>query len=248
MMVNSIGHLEAIRGNDPLTQMGGLALDFVTKMVPSPLAMFFVVRNQREYVLATVKAEPILGADPDLIGRDYLKCTAKSDPFMKLVNGHRRTNLICTGGLATVPGFEGGELDECFFSEYELGPVVVLAMWDEASSQHCLVLLARSRDESEFSEREKTFLRQVAPLLTQSYHCAIGIGGQTAPAPSSLAAVLTPRELEIAMLAAQGARNSEIAEKLSIAHGTVKTHMHSIYSKLGVDSRVYLALGLGVAN
>lgn len=53
---------------------------------------------------------------------------------------------------------------------------------------------------------------------------------------------LTPRELEIVRMAASGARNRDIAERLSITEGTVKIHFHNIYEKLEIDSRVGLAL------
>lgn len=56
-----------------------------------------------------------------------------------------------------------------------------------------------------------------------------------------LAKLLTPREIEIVRLVAQGHRNKEIAWKLSISEGTVKLHVHHIYEKLGVNSRVDLA-------
>lgn len=54
--------------------------------------------------------------------------------------------------------------------------------------------------------------------------------------------VLTPRELEIVRMVAQGLRNRGIAEKLFITEGTVKVHLHNIYEKLGVDGRVELTL------
>jgi DNA-binding NarL/FixJ family response regulator len=55
---------------------------------------------------------------------------------------------------------------------------------------------------------------------------------------------LTPREVEIAKAIGSGLRNKEIAEKLSISEGTVKIHLHTIYSKLGVDGRMALLLHL----
>lgn len=48
---------------------------------------------------------------------------------------------------------------------------------------------------------------------------------------------LSPREEEIARLAARGLRNREIAEKLVISEWTVKNHMQSIYTKLSIDRR-----------
>jgi DNA-binding NarL/FixJ family response regulator len=59
------------------------------------------------------------------------------------------------------------------------------------------------------------------------------------PDPSK---VLTPREIEVVRLLAAGLRNREIARRLLISEGTVKIHLHNVFSKLGMDNR--LALGL----
>ena len=48
---------------------------------------------------------------------------------------------------------------------------------------------------------------------------------------------LTPRELEVLGLIAQGANNSQIAEKLVITGKTVRNHITSIFSKLQVADR-----------
>ena len=53
---------------------------------------------------------------------------------------------------------------------------------------------------------------------------------------------LTPREIEIVRMVAQGLRNRTIAERLSISEGTVKVHLHNIYEKLGVGGRLELVL------
>ena len=53
---------------------------------------------------------------------------------------------------------------------------------------------------------------------------------------------LTPRELEIVRMVAQGLRNKMIAERLSISEGTVKVHLHNIYEKLDVGGRLELVL------
>lgn len=54
--------------------------------------------------------------------------------------------------------------------------------------------------------------------------------------------VLTPRELEIVRLVAEGLRNRSVAERLFISEGTVKIHLHRIYEKLEVGGRLELAL------
>ncbi len=53
---------------------------------------------------------------------------------------------------------------------------------------------------------------------------------------------LTPREIEIVRMVAQGLRNKVIADRLSISEGTVKVHLHNVYEKLGVDGRLELVL------
>jgi len=61
-------------------------------------------------------------------------------------------------------------------------------------------------------------------------------------ATRTMAKILTPRELQIAGAVASGLRNKEIADKLGIAEGTVKIHLHVIYEKLKIDGRMALVL------
>lgn len=55
-------------------------------------------------------------------------------------------------------------------------------------------------------------------------------------------ATLTPRELEIVRMVAQGLRNRVIGERLVISESTVKVHLHNIYEKLGIEGRLELVL------
>jgi DNA-binding NarL/FixJ family response regulator len=50
--------------------------------------------------------------------------------------------------------------------------------------------------------------------------------------------VLTPRELDVLRLMAQGQTNQQIARSLFLSLGTVKKHVRSILVKLGVSDRV----------
>jgi DNA-binding NarL/FixJ family response regulator len=52
---------------------------------------------------------------------------------------------------------------------------------------------------------------------------------------------LTPRESEILRLIAGGLKNRSIAERLSISHETVRWHIRSLHSKLGVQDRLETA-------
>ncbi|MCB0224129.1 MAG: hypothetical protein KDI02_10595, partial [Anaerolineae bacterium] len=59
----------------------------------------------------------------------------------------------------------------------------------------------------------------------------------SSPARQPLIEPLSDRELEVLDLIAAGLSNQEIADKLIIAEGTVKKHIHNIFGKLGVRRR-----------
>ena len=51
---------------------------------------------------------------------------------------------------------------------------------------------------------------------------------------------LTPQELQIAQMAAEGLSNREIGERLYLSHRTVGSHLYRIFPKLGVTTRAQL--------
>ncbi len=57
----------------------------------------------------------------------------------------------------------------------------------------------------------------------------------------ALPADLTVREREIALLAADGLHNREIAKKLFVTENTVRTHLRTVFQKLDIDRRAKLA-------
>ena len=59
---------------------------------------------------------------------------------------------------------------------------------------------------------------------------------------------LTPRERELVGFVAGGASNKDIARRLSISVSTVKTHLTSIFGKLGLSTRLELAVAIGRAT
>ncbi|GCF10933.1 response regulator [Dictyobacter arantiisoli] len=61
------------------------------------------------------------------------------------------------------------------------------------------------------------------------------------PARSTHLEQLSPREIEILKLLAEGASNRKIAEQLVLAEGTVKNHVSNILSKLHIENRTQAA-------
>ncbi|HUQ57001.1 response regulator transcription factor [Lentzea sp.] len=53
---------------------------------------------------------------------------------------------------------------------------------------------------------------------------------------------LTPRELDVLVLLAEGLGNQDIADRLHIGVTTVKTHVTALMTKTGADNRVRLAV------
>jgi DNA-binding CsgD family transcriptional regulator len=53
---------------------------------------------------------------------------------------------------------------------------------------------------------------------------------------------MSPRELEVAKLVCSGFTNSDIAKKLNVCTGTVKTHLRSIFGKTRTRNRISMLL------
>jgi DNA-binding CsgD family transcriptional regulator len=68
---------------------------------------------------------------------------------------------------------------------------------------------------------------------------------------TELPTALTPRELDLLQLAAQGSSGPQIARELVLSRATVKTHFENIYGKLGIRDRVAavaMAMRLGLID
>jgi DNA-binding CsgD family transcriptional regulator len=81
----------------------------------------------------------------------------------------------------------------------------------------------------DFSERDRALLVLLRPHLYQAY---LDAERRRHPVPR-----LTPRQDDLLRLLAAGYTNTQIARKLGISEGTVRTHLENIYEKLGVSSR-----------
>jgi len=81
--------------------------------------------------------------------------------------------------------------------------------------------------------------RAVAPVFVDGLLASRAPTDGPAPAAGqqSLIEPLSERELEVLRLVAAGLSNGEIAAKLFVSVGTVKTHVHNIFGKLGVVGR-----------
>jgi len=115
-----------------------------------------------------------------------------------------------------------------------------------------LTQLKKLLQEAEPEHFIRTFLdfgEPLMPLLAEAARRGVTPGyvgeileaykGAKPPSADSTALVepLSDREIEVLRLVVAGLSNREIADQLVISVGTVKTHIHNIYGKLGVISR-----------
>jgi two-component system nitrate/nitrite response regulator NarL len=73
-----------------------------------------------------------------------------------------------------------------------------------------------------------------------------GIAAEIRLSTSGERPVLTPREHQVLMLAADGYSAPQMAKQLHLSQGTVKTHLQNLYQRLGVSDRAAaVAQGMG---
>jgi DNA-binding CsgD family transcriptional regulator len=81
----------------------------------------------------------------------------------------------------------------------------------------------------DFSERDRALLTLLRPHLHEIY---LDVERRRNPVPP-----LTPRHWELLRLVASGHTNTQIARRLGISEGTVRTHLETINARLNVSSR-----------
>jgi DNA-binding NarL/FixJ family response regulator len=81
----------------------------------------------------------------------------------------------------------------------------------------------------------------IAPRIMARLLSSFADFAPAGPRPQPLVA-LTDREEEVAVTVARGRTNTEIADELHISLSTVKFHLASLMSKLGVNNRVQIVI------
>ncbi len=145
-------------------------------------------------------------------------------------------------------GIDGIELTRRLRRELRDLRIVILTMHD--LDREILAALAAGADAYVVKASDPsnlvTAVRAVAdggayfdPLIA---HIVLRHFGEPAPEPPPPDNPLTPRELEILRLVADGVGNAEIAERLYLGLGTVKGHIRDILEKLSAADRTQAAV------
>jgi non-specific serine/threonine protein kinase len=120
--------------------------------------------------------------------------------------------------------------------------------WEEALLERALTTVRNELGDTEFATafeagRQLPLTDVVARALdlaraVEAGRPATGASARAVAPGDADGFALTAREIEVLRFAARGHSDREIAEELSISPRTVAHHLHSVYQKLGVGSRV----------
>ncbi len=118
--------------------------------------------------------------------------------------------------------------------------VVLTASERVEDSLHALRMGARAIVQKRFAV--ETLAEAIRAVADGMVWIAPALQAELAAAGASETRRLTVREMDIVRWVASGLRNGEIAQRLGISEGTVKTHLNKIFQKLGIRDRVELTL------
>lgn len=194
-----------------------------------------LVRSGIGGLLALTKDIRVVGEAPD--GDEAVRLIAAIDPDVVLLD-------------VRMPGCSGIEVLRTLKSKELLPPTILLTTFDDDEALlEGMRAGARGFLLKDISlERLAAAIRDIAAGLTAirpavTERVLNGIREATSPFPSlDLPDRLTNRETEILRLMAGGFNNREIADAIGTSEGTVKNHVSSILSKLGVRDRVRAVL------
>jgi DNA-binding NarL/FixJ family response regulator len=125
----------------------------------------------------------------------------------------------------------------------ESGPPAVALLLDEGAAAEALAAGARGllfRDVE--AGRLAAALRALAGGLLVFDDALLPPLVRPRPAREPVPEPLTPREMEVLQLLAQGLSNRRIAERLGISEHTAKFHVNAIVGKLGAQTRTDAAI------
>lgn len=253
-----IGHAETIgynRGWDRL--VGAMLLERLKRLIGENRldeANATAVRLAR---LAALKATLPSGAHADfLVFRDW------GQALVALADRRAIEARIALTRLFELAMSERNDL-----RSIQMGTSLVLAQMaddncDAAFETLCEVLLAAQRSGADRSILDAgSDLQALLPRFLISSHCnaelainirrllAFDVNEADKANKKGTAGTLTERERDVLMLVASGQSNKEVARSMNISAETVKTHLKSIFGKLGVQQReqaVVLARAVGL--
>lgn len=135
----------------------------------------------------------------------------------------------------TIPGGDGVEVAERIRSTKPDAKIVFLTMHDDDASVSRAIGVGADGYVVKTAATDE-LLHALKVVASGGTYLSSEVATRVVRMGSTRQARLTSRELEILRLLAQGLRPTDIASRLYVSIKTVKNHLTSIYSKLGVKT------------
>jgi DNA-binding NarL/FixJ family response regulator len=181
--------------------------------------------------------EQLLGGEPDL----EVVGTASDGAEAVVLVRELRPDVVLMDLQMT--GVDGVSATRQIVGE-DLADVLVLTSYSDAErivgalDAGALGYLLKDADPDEVLRGIRAVARGESPINPRAARELLGARRSS----SSAAADLTPREREVLALVRQGLANKQIARRLGISERTVKAHLTSVFSRIGVVDRTQAAL------
>jgi two-component system, NarL family, response regulator NreC len=177
----------------------------------------------------------ILEAEPDI---EVVAEAGDTDAATRYVLGHKPTILLLDLNMPGPPSLE--QIPKVTDASPETAVVILTMQKDPAFVRRALQAGARGYVIKHSAAAE--LVEAIRSVVEGKTYVNPDLGGRLAaePAEEGPPDELTPRELEVLGLLAQGYMNPEIAEQLVLSVRTVETHRANLQRKTGVHTRAEL--------
>ena len=195
-----------------------------------------------DHALVRVGMRMILGHETDI---DVVGESDSGEEALPQVRRLKPDVVLCDLHL---PGVSGLEVTERIVRGCDGTRVVVVSVLEDGPMPRRLLeagasgYVGKGGDAAELVRAVREVARGRRYLASGiARHMALaGLGGDGSPFD-----VLSPRELEVALLLNQGLRQDDIAKRLSLSAKTINTHKARLFDKLGIRDSIALARLIG---
>ena len=226
-----------IRSPSEETRLMSAILEWMTALIPRSVAVFHAI-DERSRASAPLVCPTDRGAvRPEWIALGYREVA----PFSLMLHGAAGAAIVGVEELGGWPAFRATRYARELLAPQQLAVQTTLYLRNDVRVIGVIALL-RGGERPQITPAERAILDRSHRLIEEAYAVVtsrpsiedrvVRLGGTG----------LSAREAEVADLAGAGASNEEIARTLVVSVATVKTHLHRVFTKLGIRSRTQLAL------
>src|ERR1700761_8957652 len=139
-----------------------------------------------------------------------------------------------------MPGLDGLDVVHAVERDGLSTRVIVLSAFDDAALVYGALAAGASGYLTKEAQREESALAVARCARGERYvptQWAGGLAAEVHQRARGEAVLLSPRELEVVRMIAEGLSVPQIARRIHLAPTTVRTHVQNLYQKLGVSDR-----------